>query len=86
MLKHSFIFAAFGILISNAVFSQKSNRVSVQSGIVNSFFDDSPIINKPGPIDFIFDVKGAELMRRIKKSQISIEYMAFHQAYTIKQN
>jgi hypothetical protein len=81
MLKQLYLLTAFGVFIPNAVFSQKKNRISLQSGLVNCFFDGSPIINKPKVVDFLFDAKGFELMRRIKKSQISFEYMSFNGAY-----
>lgn len=86
MLKQLFLLTAFGFFIPNAVFSQKKNRISLQSGLVNCFFDGSPIINKPRVVDFLFDAKGFELMRRIKKSQISFEYMKFNTTYQYKLN
>ncbi len=81
MLKQLYLLTAFGIIIPNAVFSQKSNRISVQTGLFNCFFDGSPNINKPRIVDFLFDFRGIEFMHRIKKSQISLEYMNFQGAY-----
>jgi len=86
MLKQLFILTAFGIIIPNAAFSQKKNRVSVQSGLVNCFFDGTPIINKPRFVDFLFDARGFEIMRRIKKSQISFEYMRCNTTYQYNLN
>jgi hypothetical protein len=82
MFKQLVILTAFGIIFPNAVFSQNYNRISLQSGLMNCFFDGTPIINKPRAVDFLFDSKGIEFMRRINnKSQISLEYMSFNGAY-----
>lgn len=91
MLKQLFILAAFGVLTSNAVFSQKNNRISIQSGLFNCFFDGTAIVNSE-PIQGkyfkrrLLYSQGIEFMRRIKKSQISLEYMKFHGAYNYTLN
>ncbi|AEA44401.1 hypothetical protein [Fluviicola taffensis] len=93
MLKQLFILTAFGIFISNAVFSQNSNRISVQTGLFNCFFDGSPIVNSlpikgKGRIfgNRLIDSQGIELMHRFKKSQISVEYMKFYGVYNYTLN
>lgn len=86
MLKRLFILTAFGTIFPNAIFSQNSNRISVQSGLFNCFFDGSPIVNKPRFVDFLFDARGFEIMRRIKKSQFSLEYMQFSTTYNYTLN
>ncbi|MNJ86422.1 hypothetical protein D3C87_39160 [compost metagenome] len=81
MVKQLVILTAFGIIFPNAVFSQNNNRVSWQSGLFNCFFDGSSILNKPRVVDFLFDFKGVEVMHRIRKSQISLEYMSLQGTY-----
>lgn len=91
MLKKLYLLTAFGVLISNAVFSQNYNRISVQSGLFNCFFDGSAIVNSE-PIKGkhfkrrLLYSQGIEFMRRFRNSQISLEYMQFHGAYNYTLN
>ena len=86
MFKQLVMLAAFGVIFPNAAFSQNYNRIAFQSGLVNCFFDGTPVISKPRVVDFLFDFKGIEFMRRINKSQISLEYMSFNGVYNYTSN
>lgn len=81
MLKQFFIVIAFGTLLPNAIVAQDVNRIAVQSGVFNCFFDGRPIVSGSRVKDILFDSKGIVFTRRMNKSQISLEYMKFSGAY-----
>lgn len=78
-----------GAIASSTVFSQKNNRLTLQTGMFHSFFDESPILNTnyknkaSRPFKGLFyNSLGFQYSRVLNpKSTISIEYMYYYEGY-----
>lgn len=89
MSKFSSILLILGTIFPSILFSQSNNRLSIQTGLFHSFFDESPILNTnyrnevAKPFNGLFyNSLGLQYMRKLNtKSTLSIEYMNYYEGY-----
>ncbi len=83
------IFYTLWAIVPSVVISQNMNRISVQTGLMHCFFDDSPLMNTNysnrarGVFGgLLYNSLGLQYSRRLNtNSSISFEYLYFYEGY-----